>query len=283
MILSFHPIIEADENIICAGREPNSEDLSAIKRADAVILPQGCLEPLYRMARGNCPNIFPNMDVRFDYPGKSGQIRLFRQLSIAHPRTELFSTIREFDRQGCDIELPVVIKLDWGGQGDTVFKADTPHALQRALTRVKDVEKTGQSGFLVQEFIPAEKRSLRVVVIGESVTSYWRIQHIPDQFGDSISKGARIEHKADPDLQTEARSAARRFCQSTGLQLAGLDFIFSQEDLKSGRIDPLMLEINYYFGRTGLGGSERFYKLLTLATDHWLQSIGLRRPAGDPD
>jgi ribosomal protein S6--L-glutamate ligase len=39
MILSFHPLISADKNILCAGRNPNNHDLEAIKHADAVILP----------------------------------------------------------------------------------------------------------------------------------------------------------------------------------------------------------------------------------------------------
>ena len=33
MILSFHPLFEADKNIICAGRAPGAEDLAAIKAA----------------------------------------------------------------------------------------------------------------------------------------------------------------------------------------------------------------------------------------------------------
>ena len=59
MILSFHPIIEADENLICAGRLPEESDLEAIRRAEAVILSQGSSEALYRMARANCPHVFP--------------------------------------------------------------------------------------------------------------------------------------------------------------------------------------------------------------------------------
>ena len=38
MIVSFHPLFEADKNIISAGREPDADDLAAIKAADAVIL-----------------------------------------------------------------------------------------------------------------------------------------------------------------------------------------------------------------------------------------------------
>ncbi len=75
MIVSFHPLFEADKNIICAGREPNGEDLAAIRAADAVILSQGCCRELYDMARENCPHVFPNYNARFKYPGKINQIK----------------------------------------------------------------------------------------------------------------------------------------------------------------------------------------------------------------
>jgi ribosomal protein S6--L-glutamate ligase len=122
MILSFHPIIEADRNIICAGREPDDKDLAAIQGAEAVILPQGCSEALYRMARRNCPRVFPNMDVRFDFPGKCGQIRLFERYDVAHPQTLVFESTADYHHLSPGIDLPVVVKFDWGGQGDTVFK-----------------------------------------------------------------------------------------------------------------------------------------------------------------
>ena len=93
MIVSFHPIISAEHNIICAGRDPDARDLAAIRAAEAVILPQGCMEPLYRMARTNCDHVFPNLDVRFDYPAKSGQLQLLRKLNIAHPQTVHYETV----------------------------------------------------------------------------------------------------------------------------------------------------------------------------------------------
>ena len=115
MILSFHPIIEADCNLICAGRQPDENDLAAIRRAEAVILPQGCSEALYRMARSNCDQIFPNLDVRFDYPGKRGQIHLFDKLGIACPETRCYSSIADFQQDPAPLDLPVVVKMDWGG------------------------------------------------------------------------------------------------------------------------------------------------------------------------
>jgi ribosomal protein S6--L-glutamate ligase len=65
--------------------------------------------------------------------------------------------------------------------------------------------------------------------------------------------------------------------RQTGLQLAGFDFIFDQRDLGRGLIRPLMLEINFFFGRTGLGGSEAYYRILEAEIDTWLAAIGLSR------
>ncbi len=98
MIVSFHPLFEADKNIICAGREPNGEDLAAIRAADAVILSQGCYRALYAMARENCPHVFPNFDARFKYPGKINQIKLFRKMRVAHPVSEIFTNLAAFQQ-----------------------------------------------------------------------------------------------------------------------------------------------------------------------------------------
>jgi ribosomal protein S6--L-glutamate ligase len=270
MILSYNPVIEADKNRLCAGRRPDEDDLTAIRRAEAVILPQGCSEALYRLARENCHHVFPNLDVRFDYPGKCGQIRLFRELQAAHPATELYACLADFHNRPPAIPLPVVIKLDWGGQGETVFKADDAPALDLALARVAACEATGQSGFLVQQWIPDGRRSLRVTVIGRRQVSYWRVQPDPLRFGASLAAGGQIDPDADPDLQAAAQAVVSDFCQRTGLQLAGFDLLFDTRRLEQGHIEPLMLEINYFFGRSGLGGSEGYYRILEAEVSAWL-------------
>jgi ribosomal protein S6--L-glutamate ligase len=273
MILSFHPIIEADENIICAGRLPDEADLAAIRRAAAVILPQGCSEALYRMARTHCTHIFPNMDVRFAYPGKRGQIDLFRKLSVAHPPTDHYEDEAAFRRRPSRITLPLVVKLDWGGEGETVFKASDREGLAHILDRIKAFERTGQKGFLVQQFVPTRQRSLRVTVIGRRLIGYWRIQSAPDRFGTSLAGGAYVDHAADPHLRKAAEAVVRHICRSTGLQLAGFDFIFNRQALDLGRIEPLALEINYFFGRTGLGGTEAYYRMLEQEVRGWLADL----------
>jgi ribosomal protein S6--L-glutamate ligase len=274
MILSYHPIIETDRNILCAGRTPDTTDRTAIRQAEAVILPQGCPEALYRMARTHCPRVFPNLDVRFDHPGKRGQIQLFEQLGIAHPRTRSYPSVAAFEQAHAPIDYPAVIKLDWGGQGDTVFKVEHDEDLERIMRQVVASEACGQSGFLIQRYVPCGHISLRVVVIGQRLISYWRRQETPGRFGTSVAGGASIDHDADPERQAAARSVAADFCRRTGLQLAGFDFIFDADDQRSG---PLMLEINYYFGRSGLGGSEAFYRILAEEVDTWLAGLGLNR------
>jgi ribosomal protein S6--L-glutamate ligase len=275
MILSFHPIIEADRNIICAGREPNASDLGAIRAADAVILPQGCTEALYRMARRNCPRVFPNLDVRFDFPGKRGQIQLFDRYGVDHPRTRVFESTAVYHGTSPEIEMPAVVKFDWGGQGETVFKVTHEDELAEAIGRAKAYESTGQKGFLVQPFIDAGHRSLRVAAIGARFVSYWRIQPPDARFGTSVAHGAAVDHRSDPNLQAAAVETARRFCRQTGLQLAGFDFIFDVSGVHAPSDLPLMLEINYYFGRSGLGGSEQYYRTLAEEVDKWLMGLGL--------
>ncbi len=278
MILSFHPCFVGDKNIICAGREPDSEDLKAIKQADAVILPQGCKESLYKVASNNTSNIFPDYDARFKYPDKIGQIELFKKTKIKYPQTESFNRVKNFtDKLSSSfsklpMQRPFVFKFDWGGEGDNVFLVKTMEHLDSILKKAVEYEKTGQTGFMIQEFIPSLNRSLRVVIIGQTIISYWRKNH-NDLFGTSIKRGAHIDHCSDPDLQHAACTAAKLFCKDTSINLAGFDFLFSS---KNSRDTPFFLEINYFFGREGLGGSENYYNILVKEIKKWLNSIGLK-------
>ena len=277
MILSFHPCYEVAVNRLCAGRDPNSEDLAAIRKASAVILPQGCRQTLYEMARANCQNVFPNYDARFAYPGKTGQVRLFRESRISHPRSWTFSRLEQFERwrkTATVLAFPLVFKLDWGGEGETVMLIENQTDLDRALAKAGDYERSGQHGFLLQSMIPHGHRALRVVVIGRILKTYWRVQDDNAVFGTSLSKGAHVDHDVGPEIERAALSLTRRVCERTRIDLAGLDFLFHEADLASPDPTPLMLEINYFFGREGLGGSMPFYDLLQAAVDDWLANIG---------
>jgi ribosomal protein S6--L-glutamate ligase len=273
MIVSFHPMFEADKNIICAGREPGADDLAAIKAAEAVILPQGCRRSLYEMARDNCRHVFPDYEIRFKYPGKIGQMRLFQKSGTAHPHAETYLSLENFRQQYGDdpkeiaFELPCVFKFDWGGEGETVFLINTRQDLRKVLQKAADFERSGQKGFLLQEYVPTEGRTLRVAVIGRTLISYWRIQENADNFLSSVSRGARIDAISEPERQDAAKGFVKNLCKKTGINLAGFDVIFAP---LAEYIKPLILEINYFFGRRGLGGSNAFYEILKNEIHNWL-------------
>ncbi len=278
MIVSFHPIFEADENILCAGREPGEDDRAAIQSARAVILPQGWNPALYEMARNNCPHVFPNFDARYAHPGKTGEIRLFRRFDAIHPAASLFADLaafhEEFDPEHgrLPFDFPFVFKFDWGGEGNTVFLVKSGPDLIDILQKAASFEKNGHFGFLIQEYIPLVNGTLRVVVIGKRFISYWRIREDPESFYDSVAKGGRIDADAEPDFQRAAVHAVASLCEKTGIDLAGFDVIFPRG---SETISPHFLEINYFFGRRGLGGSEKYYEILIEEIENWIESRGV--------
>ena len=123
---------------------------------------------------------------------------------------------------------------------------------------------------MIQELIPSNGRSLRVVIIHQTCISYWRVHDDGDGFYTNLAKGAKIDAESDPALQEAAIAVTRKFCDQTKINLAGFDFLFSESDLAAGVIKPLFLEINYFFGRRGLGGSESYYQILKNEIDNWL-------------
>ncbi len=273
MIVSFHPLIPGDRHILCAGRDPGPEDLVAIQAARAVILPQGCPRQLYETARANCPHVFPNYDLKWRFYGKTGQIRLFRETSTPHPETEIFQSVADYHSRHpgeSSRELPCVFKFDWGGEGDTVFLIRRPGEFDAILARSAECEKTGQNGFLIQQLVPTGGRSVRVVRIGEYLASYWRVNPDRNGFHTGLSKGGIIDARSDPELREAAEQFAASFCRKTGIDLAGLDVIF---DVTEARPAPLLLEINYFFGRAGIGGSTAFYRILRHEVRKWLERI----------
>jgi ribosomal protein S6--L-glutamate ligase len=278
MVLSFHPNIVAHENILCAGRLPNEEDKAAISRVQAVILPQGCSEALYRMSCAHCPSVFPDYDARFDFPGKLGQTRLFKKVGVAFPKTISFETVSAYyEHCGEEVEdnpmgFPCVFKSDWGGEGEGVSLITSPQEMAKALEIARSNEQGGFKGFLLQSYVPSKGRSLRVAVIGDEFFSYWRIQQDPSQFVTSLKAGATIDHETAPGLQDTGRAAVKAFCSKTGINLAGFDLLFSEKEKVPV---PLFLEINYFFGRRGLGGSLNYYELIDRAVEAWLSRLGL--------
>ena len=277
MILSFHPCFDTDVQVILGARRLDSPDLELIRDAEAIVLPQGCPEDLFQACSRSDALIFPNYEMRFKYQGKMGQSLLFRNFGLLHPVTLCWPTVDKFKKAYPDPELfphnlPFLIKDDKSHEAEGVYFVEDRSSLSEALDYLILRERSGMSGFVTQEFVPSGGNVLRAVIIGKRVITYWKRPNKPGQVITTISRDAIIDSEWKPDLQKKGKEQARNLSKKTGINLAAVDFVFP---LSLKRPDPFFLEINYYFGRRGLGGTENYYRLLYQAVQEWLLEIGL--------
>ena len=276
MILSFHPCLVADHQVILGDRSLSRQDFSLMADAEVILLPQTCAPDLYRACAGSTALLFPHYDLRFKYAGKVGQSRLFKKIGCVHPRTCIWRGVEAWENagsgEGFPPEGPFLIKANAGHESEGVYLIEDQDTLEAALEKLRYGEETGSSGFISQELIPAEGNVLRVVIMGERITSYWKRPEKQGQIISSIGRGGRIDKEWREDLQALGREESGKIADVTGINLAALDFVFP---LSEPEPQPYILEINYYFGRRGLGGSERFYRLLYETVREWLKNNGI--------
>jgi ribosomal protein S6--L-glutamate ligase len=280
MIASLHPCIVKDINILCAGRSLTDSEKRRLKKSRAVIVPQGIRPDVYRECRLLVPHVFPNYDLRFPLEGKVGDALLFAYFQVPHPKTLVFQNRLEFSALypnptlllGVLGEFPWVLKGDRGGEGDFVYLIRSLEELEAKLVLLP-------AGFILQEWIDHGGRDLRVVVLYDLFLAYWRVQPDPRIFWTNLSRGGTVDPDSDPHLKERGIEAVRDFCHRSGINLAGFDLLFDRRNPLGG---PLFLEINYYFGRSGLGGSARFYELFEQAAERWLTAVLKGKKEGRP-
>lgn len=277
MIVSFHPCFDADIQIVLGSRSPDAGDMDLISRAEAVILPQACPEELMGFCSRSGTRVFPDYRLRFEYPGKIGQSRLFEQFGFPCPETRCWSTVAQFKKSypGPDQfphRLPFFVKDDRTHEAEGVFFIKNSSHLRGALEYLQRRERSGFPGFLTQACIPSDGNILRGVIIGRDIHTFWKRPIETGQVITTVSRGARIDHDWHPELQERGRVQVQALAAKTGINLAAVDLVFSLSDQSP---QPFFLEINYYFGRRGLGGSERYYQLLFGAIKDWLKKKGL--------
>jgi ribosomal protein S6--L-glutamate ligase len=217
--------------------------------------------------------LFPDYDLRFRYPGKVGQSVLFERLKIPHPETRRWASAEEFRaflRQQAEPpqDRPFFLKTDKSHEGEGVFFVTNGESLETALGHL---EKKGSERFISQKFIPCQGNVLRTVVLYKDILTYWKRAEHSHEVICTVSHGARVDRKWKPELQENGKAQAQWICEKTGINLAAFDFVF---DLDLPKPQPYLLEINYYFGRRGLGGSLRYYRLLLKAIQEWLKEEG---------
>ena len=278
MILSFHPCFTADCQIILGARSLNEEDLRLIRGANAVILPQGRMESLVNACSEAGTNMFPNYEMRQAHPGKVGQSHLFQKFRFPHPKTSRWKTVEAFKNAAFGVagmpscSFPFVVKDNMSHEAEGVFMVKGPESLKVALDFMALKEAPGSKGFVTQDFVPSGGNVLRTVIMGRQIITYWKRPVEPGQVITTISKGALIDHEWRPELQEKGKAQAQELAKRTGINLAAVDFVFP---LSEAVPSPLFLEINYYFGRRGLGGMDAYYRLLFRAIQDWLRTIGL--------
>ncbi|MBW2065333.1 MAG: hypothetical protein JRJ03_10430 [Deltaproteobacteria bacterium] len=281
MILSFHPCFVADYQIILGDRSLDSDDVDLIREARVIILPQACPFDLYRACKSGSALLFPNYDARFDYPGKIGQTTLFEKLKCPHPKTLIWYGVDSFSNaRGKTNEFPhrtpFLLKTNEGHEAAGLFLIRSRKDLESALVKLESMERSGSWGFVSQDLIPCEGNTLRAVIMGNRIITYWKRPERPGDIITTISRGAKIDREWRPDLQEKAEREARGFSMATGINLAAIDFVF---DLNASDPEAFFLEINYYFGRKGLGGSKEYYRLLHLTIRDWLKERGIHPDA----
>ncbi|MCD6319875.1 MAG: glutathione synthase [Candidatus Desulfofervidaceae bacterium] len=272
-IISLHPYIKGDINFIIADKELSPRQKELIKQAKAIILSQGCKAEIYWFCRWHCPYVFPNYDYRYPGEGKIGDALLWQTLNLPHPRTIIYPDIHSFfaihslnfDR--LPFPFPFVLKGNKGGEGDMVYMIENTRILEEILNMLSSLERHhNRHGFIIQEFIPAQTKDLRVIIIGKKRFFFWRIQK-GGGWKSNLAQGAVIDSDVSLEVQRAIAPYLDKLCQKTGINLAAIDILCPKDK------EPLFLEINYFFGRRGLGGSERFYQLLEEAVKEWLQGI----------
>lgn len=277
MILSFHPCLEADIHLVLADRVPGPAEQSLIQRAEAVILPQALPYSLFELCEQSGARVFPDYRARFRYPGKTGQHELFTRHGFATPPTRCWPSVEALFRAWGDggsppHPFPFLIKQDHAHEGEGITIIHNERSLKQELQRLASRMEKNCRGFLTQELIPTGGNALRVAVMGRRFVSFWKRATSAGEVVVTISRGARIDIDWRPDLQERGIEEVKRLALKTGINLAAVDLVFPEMEVER---HPLFLEINYYFGRRGLGGSAAYYELLYGAVRDWLAEQGL--------
>ncbi|UCE64492.1 MAG: hypothetical protein JSU59_04945, partial [Nitrospirota bacterium] len=174
MILSFHPCFDADVQVVLGNRSIDGHDLDLIGRAESIILPQTCSRELYEACSKSGANLFPNYALRFKYPGKIGQIDLFKKLHCPFPETLCWSGVEDFKRthgRGDPFphRPPFLIKENNAHEGTGIHFVEDRSALSIALNELAVKETEGESGFITQAFVSTGGNALRAVIIGKRI------------------------------------------------------------------------------------------------------------------
>ena len=222
MILSFHPCITADHQIILGHRQPDSRDERYIARAELIILPQTCSEKLYNMCAEPNVSLFPDYRARFDYPGKIGQSLLFKKEGLPQPYTLQWNSINHFTQAINKVnphKYPFLLKEDRRHEAEGIHLINSADDIEISLNKILKKDYPGESQFISQEYIHADGNALRVVILGDSYIPYWKRPGFSGQKISTVGNGATVDKEWRPELQEKGIGMARKLSWKTGINL----------------------------------------------------------------
>ncbi|MDZ7759838.1 MAG: hypothetical protein U5L00_06230 [Desulfovermiculus sp.] len=267
--VSLHHQIRLDVNLpALAPLDQQSQEV--LRNAAGVLMPKYFSPVRYRQVADLAPNHFPRLGPRYFYRGKASQIRLFQELELPHPQTIIFDHPAQALRSSLQNGLPFspcVLKGDRGGGGSAVFPIHIWSEFESCIHLLPADEPV-----LLQDWVDNQGMDLRVVIIGEISESYFRIGN--GQFYNNVAQGGRIDHDLLPDKQHLGRHMAQSLCQTVGIDVAGLDLMFPPQG------PPLFIEINFLFGRKGIGGRIGYDRLFRQAVQKWINNSGFSFAGG---
>lgn len=274
-IVSYHPTLEADVNLLLTSQRPlDQRDEQAVESAAAVLLPQSTRRDLYELVAAHTKPHFPRPEVHLNHDGKVGNHRLFAKLGLDQPDTAAFADLAEAaaawraGRAPGAGRFPLVAKGAGGGEGVNVFLVRTPEELLALGPRLVTACRRGPEGLVLQELIPTPGRDVRVIFIGPFEDVFWRVA-AEGEFRTNLSQQGRMDRASKGPELAACLGLARRLRSAAGLDVAAVDLVVAPE----GR--PLLLEINFAFGRQAVGGTAPFLDLYLKAARHWLAGLGL--------
>ncbi|MGD9125433.1 MAG: hypothetical protein PVG60_10080 [Desulfarculaceae bacterium] len=275
-IVSFHPLLLADDNRLLISQRPlYRADCLAVARSAAVILPQVCRPDLFQLVAGLGRPHFPRAAIHLSLDGKVGNHLLFKRLGLPHPPTGSYETLEEAveawrggQALAAGLRPPLVVKGAGGGEGKNVFLVHNPGDLAALKGHLTTLCQNGPSGLVLQPYVDCGGWDARAIFIGDWEDAFWRVGR-PGDFRSNLSQGGRVERSARQEDLKAALDLARRLRRKAGLDLAAVDLLVPRGG------SPLLLEVNFYFGRQALGGSRPFLSRYLEAVQGWLAKLGL--------
>jgi ribosomal protein S6--L-glutamate ligase len=102
--------------------------------------------------------------------------------------------------------------------------------------------------------------------MGNQIKSYFRIGG--ESFYNNVSKGAKIDYDLLPEKQKQGVDLALVLAKKARIDIAAFDIMFPE-----GGGPPVVIEINFLFGRKGLGGLKGYEGMYRQAIDGWIAGV----------